>query len=141
MYHTGLSVQTGYSDEVHEIIPASPYSDDSNIDWTPNLVKPKDQGVCGSCWTFCTVGAVEALYSKVHSQKGSTPVVINLSEQLLVDCDRTFLSHGCDGGEMNEAYDYMIKEGVVLGNDYPYKAANLECKAKSMKFVDWKPKG
>jgi len=42
---------------------------------------------------------------------------------------------------MNEAYDYMIKNGVVLENGYLYKEANMEYKAKSMIFVGWKPNG
>jgi hypothetical protein len=49
------------------------------------IVSPvKDQGHCGSCWTFGTTGALEAAYSQAFG-KG-----ISLSEQQLVDRARAF---------------------------------------------------
>merc|ERR1712002_917771 len=49
----------------------------------------KNQGQCGSCWAFGTVGALEGQQFLRH---GNLP---DCSEQQLVDCDHS--SSGCDG--------------------------------------------
>lgn len=52
----------------------------------------KDQGSCGSCWTFSTAGNIESLnYMKDKSQGFTT-----MSEQQLIDCDKS--NFGCGGG-------------------------------------------
>jgi hypothetical protein len=52
----------------------------------------KNQGHCGSCWTFSTAGMMESL----HAIK--TGKMVLLSEQQLVDCAGAFNNHGCNGG-------------------------------------------
>ncbi|KAK8503167.1 hypothetical protein V6N13_025922 [Hibiscus sabdariffa] len=61
-------------------------------DWREaGIVSPvKDQGNCGSCWTFSTTGALEAAYHQAFG-KG-----ISLSEQQLVDCAGAFNNFGCN---------------------------------------------
>ena len=69
-------------------------------DWRDHdgVTPVKDQGNCGSCWTFSTVGAVES-----HFQIGFGQFR-NLSEQQLVDCAGDFDTFGCNGGLPSYAF-------------------------------------
>lgn len=49
----------------------------------------KQQGVCGSCWAYATIAALEALHKKKTGEN------IDLSEQQLVDCSRGYGNFGC----------------------------------------------
>ena len=67
----------------------------------------KDQSVCGSCWSFGTVGTLEgALFL-------NTGQLTRLSQQALVDCSWGFGNNGCDGGEDWRAYQWIIKHGGI----------------------------
>ncbi|KAJ0570909.1 putative zingipain [Helianthus annuus] len=62
-----------------------------------------------------------------------TGSLISLSEQELVDCDRTFNS-GCDGGLMDYAYEFVIKnKGIDTEEDYPYKGKSSTCNKNKLK--------
>lgn len=55
----------------------------------------------------------------------ATGKLVSLSEQELVDCSRKFGNEGCNGGEMEWAYDFIISrgsKGVCTEDSYPYKA-------------------
>jgi C1A family cysteine protease len=68
----------------------------------------KDQSVCGSCWSFGTVGTVEgALFLKNGGN------LIRLSQQALIDCSWGYGNNGCDGGEDFRAYQWMLKHGGI----------------------------
>lgn len=93
----------------------------SSIDWrTQNAVTPvKDQGQCGSCWSFSTTGALEGIYSIMNGGK-----LVSFSEQNLVDCDLIGsggTSLGCNGGDMGSAMDWINKNGGLCTEAaYPY---------------------
>ena len=72
------------------------------------MVSPvKDQGHCGSCWAFSTVGAVESAYAIKHGVIESMGV-LEFSEQQLVDCaGGEYLNEGCNGGMEYWAYNYL----------------------------------
>ena len=92
-------------------------------DWSlQGAVTPvKNQGQCGSCWTFSVTGAVEGInYITKHN-------LVSLSEQELVSCDRND-SFGCSGGEMTQGFLYVKKFGLCTEKDYPYTANNSVCK-------------
>ncbi|XP_048133952.1 pro-cathepsin H-like [Rhodamnia argentea] len=94
-------------------------------DWREmGIVSPiKDQGHCGSCWTFSTTGALEAAY---HQATGKQ---ISLSEQQLVDCARAFNNFGCSGGLPSQAFEYIkYNGGLDTEEAYPYTAEDGSCK-------------
>ncbi|KAK4391878.1 Cysteine proteinase 3 [Sesamum angolense] len=97
-------------------------------DWRETgIVSPvKNQGHCGSCWTFSTTGALEAAYAQAFG-KG-----ISLSEQQLVDCAGAFNNFGCNGGLPSQAFEYIKYNGGLETEDaYPYTGKDGLCKYSS----------
>jgi len=109
-----------------ETVPAvdQPSANPAAVDWrTSKKVTPvKNQGSCGSCWSFATTGSIEGAWSI----KGNT--LVSLSEQQLVDCSTAQGNGGCNGGLSTLAYKYvMANKGITGESDYPYTAKNGKC--------------
>merc|ERR1711871_474724 len=91
-----------------------------SVNWVEKgAVTPvKDQGQCGSCWSFSTTGALEGAYYIKHNDLKS------FSEQQLVSCDTLRnggKDHGCNGGLMDNAFKWIEgNDGLCLEADYPY---------------------
>jgi cathepsin H len=103
-----------------------------SYDWRDNAgVSPvKNQGKCGSCWTFSTVGALEA-----HSliKYGSFD---SLSEQQLVDCAGDYDNFGCNGGLPSHAFEYISSVGGISTEAaYPYFGVDNKCSVDASTFA------
>ena len=92
----------------------------SSIDWrTKGVVNPvRDQGQCGSCWAFATTANAESVWAISKGQ------LLDLSEEFLVDCASGigYFNLGCNGGQPDSAFKYMINNGQCTEASYPYKA-------------------
>ena len=95
------------------------------IDWTEmGVVNPvRDQGQCGSCWAFATTANAESVWAISMGQ------LYDFSEQFLVDCAKGFgyWNQGCNGGQPDSAFKYMINNGQCLEYAYPYVGADGKC--------------
>lgn len=86
------------------------------VDWREKgaVTKIKDQGNCGSCWAFSTVGSIEG--ADFLAGNGELQ---SFSEQQLVSCDK-LLNNGCNGGSMDLAFMWAESNPLMLEEAYPY---------------------
>lgn len=91
-----------------------------SVDWRQKGVVNgvRDQGQCGSCWAFATTANAESVWAISSGQ------LLDLSEEYLVDCasGAGYFNMGCNGGQPDSAFKYMINNGQCSEASYPYKA-------------------
>jgi len=89
----------------------------------------KNQGSCGSCWSFAAVGIIESGLKVKYGKD------YDLSEQEIVDCCSSTLNKnvcsvggGCNGGNSEQALNYVALSGINTEAAYPYTAITGKCK-------------
>jgi len=120
-------------DDFNEVLLLGGQTLPDAFDWRDFGVVPpiRNQGACGSCWAFGTVGPLEC---QIMMCNGGTEV--DLSEQWLVSCNQSGWS--CSGGWFANEYhlcascsgratDECGDSGAVLEEDFPYCACNADC--------------
>ena len=95
-----------------------------SFDWTSKGVVNgvRDQGQCGSCWAFATTANAESVWA-ISSGK-----LLDMSEEYLVDCatGTGYFNMGCNGGNPDSAFKYMIKNGQCTEASYPYTSGTTK---------------
>lgn len=93
-----------------------------SVDWTTEgaVTLVKNQGRCGSCWAFSTIGSLEGAWAL------TTGNLTSMSEQQLVDCSKG--NNGCGGGGMELGFEFEEGVAVCTEDTYPYVAADGICK-------------
>eukprot|EP00727_Mastigamoeba_balamuthi_P013435 m51a1_g8714 putative cysteine proteinase (377) ;mRNA; f:148427-150015 len=92
--------------------------------FAPSVTPVRNQKTCGSCWTFASMGVLEAAY------KAATGKTQQFATQQLVDCvrkDDNGKGAGCQGGNYQIALDYLKQHAAMLESSYPYTAKNGYC--------------
>ncbi|KAF7279591.1 hypothetical protein GWI33_006986 [Rhynchophorus ferrugineus] len=114
-----------------------------SIDWREKgAVTPvKNQGVCGGCWAFSVTGSLEGAYFNKYNN------LVSFSEQQLIDCTiGKYQLLGCNGGELDPAFQYMKDKGLETEKNYPFVMYDDKCRVndslivtKISEFIDVEP--
>uniref|UniRef100_A0A4W5KX47 Peptidase C1A papain C-terminal domain-containing protein n=1 Tax=Hucho hucho TaxID=62062 RepID=A0A4W5KX47_9TELE len=117
-----------YPDAEFSLTPAQ--REASDVDWSSHKCNEpiKNQGECGSCWTFSSIGVAS------FGDCLATGTLLDLSQQQLVSCARN-AGNGCQGGWPWKALDYIRETGVCSSSEYPYQSGSTkqdgQCKESS----------
>lgn len=96
----------------------------ASIDWvSKGAVTPvKNQGQCGSCWSFSSTGGLEGAWQL------ATGHLVSFSEQELVDCSHNG-NNGCNGGLMDNSFTWWENQNVCTESGYAaYSASDGSCR-------------
>lgn len=113
--NTFLAQPRPFTDPIHKRLQA--YKLPESLDLRDKMQPVKDQGQCGSCYTFAGVSVLE-----YHAG-------VSISEQKIMDCSSSTNgpSYGCNGGWPENVFEYAKHWPVALEMDQPYTGKNAAC--------------
>ena len=97
------------------------------------MTQVRDQGDCGSCWAFAACGAMEGAWA--IKNKLNWKNIVELSEQQLMDCSKSYGNLACQGGFEDAAITYAMDNGIMTNSDYPYYERQEKCKYKESQII------
>jgi hypothetical protein len=98
-----------------------PESNADGVNWVTKgaVTAVKNQGSCGSCWSFSTTGGLEGAHFI------ATGELVSYSEEQFVQCDYGRQKNlGCNGGLMDKAFEYAESTAIATEADYAYTSGN-----------------
>lgn len=98
-----------------------PYYFNAADKWPGKIHEPLDQGNCAASWAFSTA-AVASDRISIQSMGHMTPM---LSPQNLISCD-TRNQGGCRGGQIDGAWWYLRRRGIVTEDCYPFSSSKTD---------------
>jgi cathepsin L len=125
------------SDSDNAIFTGAGASPPATQDWRPQgwVTPVKDQGQCGSCWSFSATGSLEGQYFNSTGQKN----LVSFSEQQQVSCNNWCF--GCNGGNADFAFHYWTKKyGAVTEASYAYTSGggvSGTCQTAGIPIITW----
>jgi cathepsin L len=110
-------VNPGVIPELQLIKRSGCFASAKSFDWRNlNKVTPvRNQGGCGSCWAFATLGAYEG------SNLIRNNTAADASEQAIINWGG---AGSCGGGWWSKAFDFLIQKGTATEATVPYTATN-----------------
>ena len=96
-------------------------SNADGVNWVEKgaVTDVKNQGSCGSCWSFSTTGGLEGAHFI------ATGKLESFSEEYFVQCDYgTTKNLGCHGGLMDKAFEWAEANAIPTEAAYPYTSGN-----------------
>lgn len=101
----------------------SPAEIPAYLDWRDNggnwVSGVRDQGTCGSCWDFATIGMLESAAMIYRQQPDSD---FDFSEQYVLSCIDG--ANSCNGGYANQACDFLVETGTPWDECLDYHASD-----------------
>merc|ERR1712080_259566 len=118
--------------EAQQFVPPSNVQLPASVNWVnKGYVTPvKNQGQCGSCYSFSATGSLEGQWFK---KTGRLP---SLSEQQIVDCSGKYGNLGCGGGWYEWSWKYLQENGGSESERaYPYYGRRYYCQFRRQYVV------
>ncbi|MEA2054277.1 MAG: C1 family peptidase [Candidatus Thermoplasmatota archaeon] len=106
-----------------KVPPQWDWRDVDGYDWT-TPIKDQLQDVCGSCWAF---GSLAALESAIKIWRNEPETDVDLSEQYMLSCS----PGSCEGWYWFNTLNWIKNNGAIPESCFPYEADDtIPCDAK-----------